>query len=159
MTLKIIANNVHRQFFLVDEMGRTWAVPYTAQPQDTHPGWDTPAPNVEDIWLSVTTPPERNRVAFIIAAVDACQGLTMEQLRQRAQRTTPDGLIPPEQFDAVGDLIRSRGPAREAARMVLVDGWSTSEAAAANGLTSQSVSNALRRYRTAHKKLCDAYSV
>lgn len=63
------------------------------------------------------------------------------------------------QFQAVADLLRSREPVRTAAKMVLVDERSTKEAADATSLAPQGVSNALRRYRNAHVKLCDAYIV
>lgn len=62
-----------------------------------------------------------------------------------------------KQFQVVADLLRSREPVRTAAKMVLVAGRTTKEAAEATGLVSQSVSNALRRYRSAHARLLDAY--
>ncbi len=61
------------------------------------------------------------------------------------------------QFEVVAELLRSREPVKTAVRMVLVKGAITKEAAEATGLAPQSVSNALRRYRNAHKKLLAAY--
>lgn len=47
----------------------------------------------------------------------------------------------PEAFDALAQLLRLRaGPAREAARMVLVDGLRTTDAAALAGCSQVSVS-------------------
>ena len=64
----------------------------------------------------------------------------------------------PEQFDAIAKLIRTReGPARRAARLVLIEGKRVKAAAEACALTSQSVSKAVRRFREAHALLCAAY--
>lgn len=62
-----------------------------------------------------------------------------------------------KQFQVVADLLRSREPVRTAVKLVLIDRRTTKEAAEATRLVSQSVSNALRRYRNAHARLCDAY--
>lgn len=62
-----------------------------------------------------------------------------------------------EQLLVVADLLRSREPVRTAVKLVLVEGYTTKAAASAVGMTSQAVSNALRRYRTAHKKLLKVY--
>lgn len=64
----------------------------------------------------------------------------------------------PSQFDVVAELLRSREPVRTAVQMVLVEGRAAKEAAGATGLVHQSVTNALRRYRNAHKKLLFAYA-
>lgn len=61
------------------------------------------------------------------------------------------------QFDAVAELLRSREPVRTAARLVLVEGAATKDAAEAAGMQPNAVSNALGRYRNAHKKLLFAY--
>lgn len=64
----------------------------------------------------------------------------------------------PEQFDAIAKLIRTReGPARSAARLVLIEGKKVKAAAEACALTSQAVSKAVRRFREAHALLCAAY--
>lgn len=54
-----------------------------------------------------------------------------------------------EQFDALAELLalREGRPAREAARLVLVDGLAPSAAADLTGLSRPSVSNALARCR------------
>lgn len=61
------------------------------------------------------------------------------------------------QFEVVAELLRSREPVKSAVRMVLLKGVSTKDAAEKTDLAPQSVSNALRRYRNAHKKLLQAY--
>lgn len=63
-----------------------------------------------------------------------------------------------EQFLVVADLLRSREPVRTAVKLVLVEGNTTKAAAEASRMTSQAVSNALRRYRHAHTRLLDAYA-
>jgi transposase len=65
----------------------------------------------------------------------------------------------PAQFDVVAELLRSRDPARAAARLVLIDGASTSAAAEHCGVSSQSVSNALSRFKAADEKISQAYKV
>ena len=63
----------------------------------------------------------------------------------------------PVQFEAVAELLRSREPVRTAARLVLVEGAATKDAAQAAGMQPNAVSNALGRYRNAHRKLLVAY--
>lgn len=54
----------------------------------------------------------------------------------------------PEQFSALATLLRLRaGPAREAARLVLVDGLRPADAAALAGCSAQSVANTLAACR------------
>jgi DNA-directed RNA polymerase specialized sigma24 family protein len=54
----------------------------------------------------------------------------------------------PESFDALAQLLRLRpGPAKEAARLVLVDGCRPAAAARQAGCTQQSASNTLARCR------------
>lgn len=53
-----------------------------------------------------------------------------------------------EQFAALARLLRLRtGPARECARLVLVDGLRQVDAARATGLSEQGAANAVRRVR------------
>jgi len=53
-----------------------------------------------------------------------------------------------EAFEALATLLQARqGPAREAARLVLVEGRKPSEAARQTGLSPASVSNAVTRFR------------
>lgn len=61
------------------------------------------------------------------------------------------------QFEVVAELLRSREPVRTAAKLVLLDGKTTKDAAAATGMQPNAVSNALTRYRNAHAKLLVAY--
>lgn len=62
-----------------------------------------------------------------------------------------------KQFDLIAKLIQSKEPPRTAAFLVLVRGKTNQEAIAATGLSPQSVSNALRRYRRTHKELLSVY--
>lgn len=56
----------------------------------------------------------------------------------------------PAAFDALATLLQTRqGAARDAARLVLVDGVRPADAARQTGLSAASVSNALARYRKA----------
>ena len=53
-----------------------------------------------------------------------------------------------ESFNALAQLLRLRqGPAKEAARLVLVDGLRPAQAAARTGCSPQSASNTLTRCR------------
>ena len=61
------------------------------------------------------------------------------------------------QFEVIAELLRSREPAKTAARMVLIDGLSNQEAAARTKMSAQAISNALTRYRTAHSKIQKAF--
>lgn len=61
------------------------------------------------------------------------------------------------QFEVVAELLRSREPVRTAARLVLVEGVTTKDAAGAAGMQPNAVSNALSSYRNAHSKLLVAY--
>lgn len=61
------------------------------------------------------------------------------------------------QFEVVAELLRSREPVRTAVRLVLVEGATTKVAAEVAGMQPNAVSNALGRYRNAHRKLVVAY--
>lgn len=61
------------------------------------------------------------------------------------------------EFDVVAELLRSRDPARAAARLVLIEGATTTAAAEHYGLSSQSVSNAIARFKAADEKIIAAY--
>lgn len=61
------------------------------------------------------------------------------------------------QFETLAQLIRSRDPARKAARRVLVDGIACNAAATENDLSPQSVHNTVGRYRKADEKIREAY--
>ena len=64
-----------------------------------------------------------------------------------------------EQFEVLANLMRSREPAKTAARLVLVDGLAGVEAARQAGVTPQSVSNAVARYRAADAAIRGAYPI
>src|SRR5690349_21331185 len=68
-------------------------------------------------------------------------------------------LMTDEEFDVVAGLIGSRGPARDGAKLVLVDGKGPAEAARVIGghLLPQNVSNTARRIRQAEDKILKAY--
>lgn len=61
------------------------------------------------------------------------------------------------QFNVLADLLRSRGLARNAVKLVMVKQQTPGAAAKAVGMSPQAVSNALRRYRKAHGKLLEVY--
>lgn len=62
-----------------------------------------------------------------------------------------------EQFDVIATLISSREPTRSAARRVLVDCVAPADAAREFAISAQSVSNTLRRFRTAEETILTAY--
>lgn len=62
------------------------------------------------------------------------------------------------QFDVIAELISSREPTKSAARRVLVDGIAPADAAREFDLKPQSVSNTLRRFRSAEGTILTAYS-
>lgn len=64
-----------------------------------------------------------------------------------------------EVFDLIALLLRSRGPVRAAARMVLVDGKSNPVAISATDVSAASLSNALTRYRQTDEKIKKAYKI
>jgi len=65
----------------------------------------------------------------------------------------------PIQFDLIAKLLRSQERVASAARLVLVDGWTPTEAANEGGLSTQSMSNALSRYRATHEEIQAAYGM
>lgn len=62
------------------------------------------------------------------------------------------------QFDAIAVLISSREPTKSAARRVLVDGLAPADAAREFALRPQSVSNTLRRFRSAEDTILAAFT-
>lgn len=62
-----------------------------------------------------------------------------------------------KQFDLIAKLIQSKEPPRTAAYMVLVRGKTNTEAREETGLSAQSVSNTLGRFRRTHKDIWDVY--
>ena len=65
----------------------------------------------------------------------------------------------PDQFEVIAELIRSREPVKTAAKFVLVDGMSNIDAATEMGLSAQSVSNTVSRFRATDVKIRSAYKV
>lgn len=62
-----------------------------------------------------------------------------------------------EQFDLIAKLIQSKEPARTGALLVLVHGKSNGEAYTAAGISPQSLSNTLGRYRRTHQDISAVY--
>ncbi|HEY8095829.1 MAG TPA: hypothetical protein VIE65_06995 [Methylobacter sp.] len=65
----------------------------------------------------------------------------------------------PKEFDAIAVLISSREPAKSAARLVLIHGKGVTESAKEYGITRQSVSNTLKRFRSADKIIRTGYKI
>lgn len=63
-----------------------------------------------------------------------------------------------KQFDLIAKLIQSKEPARTAAFIVLVKGKGNQAAIAETGLSAQSVSNTLGRFRRTHKEIYLVYT-
>lgn len=83
--------------------------------------------------------------------------MTSPQFSRRARTLAPGATMTPAQFWALAQIARTSEPSREAARMVLVDGRTPSEAAAQTGTLLPSVSRLVSRLRRAHRLLADAY--
>lgn len=62
-----------------------------------------------------------------------------------------------EQFDVLAKLLRSRDPAKMAARLVLVDGLTRKAAIEASGVSGPAITQAVRRYKDAHALIQSAY--
>ena len=84
MPLKLVSSETDRCFCLVDEMDRPWAKPCTIRSQTNHPGWANKKTRPADLWAAIASKAEQERVEFMLAAVNACQGMTIDQLRQFA---------------------------------------------------------------------------
>ena len=65
----------------------------------------------------------------------------------------------PKQFDLIAELIRSRDPAKKAAKLVLVHGLSNQEAAQTMGLLKTSVSATVLRFKATADKIAKVYSL
>jgi transposase-like protein len=61
-----------------------------------------------------------------------------------------------EQFDLLATFIRSRGPARAAARRILLDAVGPTDAAREVGISRSSAFNTARRIRTKYEEVCAA---
>lgn len=68
-----------------------------------------------------------------------------------------DALLKLEEFEIIAKLIGARDPAKAAARLVLVESSTGADAARALGISPQSVSNAVKRYRDADAGIRLAY--
>lgn len=76
---------------------------------------------------------------------------------QAAQMSVAPPAMTMGQFETIAKLIRSKEPARTAAMMVLVLGWSSQSAVKTTGLQTQSVWNTVNRFRTAHARLSKVF--
>lgn len=63
----------------------------------------------------------------------------------------------PDQFDFIARKIRSKEPAIRAARMVLLNGASVSEAVEATSIKQPSLSRSLKSYREFHSEAQKLY--
>jgi len=64
-----------------------------------------------------------------------------------------------DEFKVIAKLIRSREPVMTAARLVLVEGKSGIDAAEITGVSAQSVSNTVVRFRNADAEIRRAYNI
>jgi hypothetical protein len=83
--------------------------------------------------------------------------------RSKAGRSPfPTMRLTPTQFEIIAQLIRSREPAKKAARFVLVDGMRIVDAAnmtkvGGKSVSPQVVNNTVTRYKVAHTMICTGY--
>lgn len=63
-----------------------------------------------------------------------------------------------DQFDALAVLLRSREPAKETARLMLVEGKSRKDAIAITGLSGPAASQAAKRFKEADALVRPAYA-
>lgn len=70
----------------------------------------------------------------------------------------PASELTPAEFEIVSKLLQSKEPARSAARLVLVEGKTITEAVTATGLLQPSVSRVVRRCRETHEFILTAYA-
>ena len=83
--------------------------------------------------------------------------MTSPQFPRRARTLAPGATMTPAQFWALCQIARTSEPSREAARLVLVEGRTTVDAAAWTGVLQPSVARLVSRLRRAHALLSDAY--
>lgn len=63
-----------------------------------------------------------------------------------------------EQFETIALLIRApQSPSRDAARLMLVDGYRNADAARAAGCSPASANNASQRYTSAYNMICASF--
>lgn len=62
------------------------------------------------------------------------------------------------EFDVVAKLLQSKEPAKTAARLVLVEGQSSADAARQAGVLPPSVSRVVRRCRETHEFILTGYA-
>jgi transposase len=62
-----------------------------------------------------------------------------------------------KKFELLARLLRSRGPVRAAAKLVLVDGKRNADAARETGVSTQSVSNTVQRFRSEDEAIRQVY--
>lgn len=90
---------------------------------------------------------------------------TSAAVKQPKSRSTfPKLSLRAAEFDVIAGLIRSRDPSRSAARLVLVDGMTMTQAAKSTfndegkALSAQMVNNTITRIKAAHALICEAYA-
>jgi len=62
-----------------------------------------------------------------------------------------------KQFEVLVKILRSKDPAKKAARMVLVDGRAIKDAVAETRMHQPSVSKTVKRFREKHRMIVSAY--
>lgn len=62
------------------------------------------------------------------------------------------------QFETIAKLIRSRGASKEAARLVIVEGFARKDAAARTGIAGPAVTGAVKRFRKAESLISEGYA-
>lgn len=65
----------------------------------------------------------------------------------------------PQQFETLAKVLRAAGPSKEAARLVLVEGKSVTDAVAQTGVLQPAVSRSVARYREKHRLIVEGYDV
>lgn len=65
----------------------------------------------------------------------------------------------PQQFDTLAKILRSSGPSREAARLVLVEGQAVKDAVVTTSVLQPVVSRSVARYRAMHRLIAEGYGL
>lgn len=70
-----------------------------------------------------------------------------------------DSPLNAHQFDALAKLLRSREPAKTAARLVLLEGLPRKVVCEQTGMSGPAVSQAVRRFKAADTLMYEAYAL
>lgn len=66
-------------------------------------------------------------------------------------------LLTKKQFDVIAELVRAQDPPKTAVAMVLVKGKANHYVVKKTGVSAQSLSNSIGRFRRAHQLILKAY--